>query len=895
MSPLVRKEIRLLLPFLGIALLLAVAPFLIVPRPYTNEGIVEIFFWFAMMLLGLAPFGQEFSLGTFSTLLAQPFERHRIWRIKIILTVLAGLLVFAVFAFCVYARLVFNSGDPSLYAFTHSFDATGATFADEFRSVSEKGLVLLAVAITGGFWTTLLFRQTGAALWFVILIPGVLFVVVEAIVHALGSESANSVIVSVLLLYSAAGFLWARRMFANAQDSQWLGENVALLTLSPAKPQTDSVVSRRTGAFRTLARKEFQSHQIGLLIGFGILVLHLITLAYRKFGTFAPNSELRFATESVPLLWLLVPWLLGSVTIAEERKQGTMESQLCLPVTRRLQFATKFSVALLLGIALGGIMPWLIEYVGSLFHIRTNFVGTTQAVDQSTVSTSLFDLGMYFGIYRGFVLICAGAAFITVMSFFASSLTRNTLHALGAAICLGVGLFILFQLLLQEADSYGYSLWKGPLIFLIGVPVAFIAVVWLSFSNYKRLHAGRNVWLRNLLILGASLFCAGIATAVIYQRPWEMAISLEPRHGPRQLTGPIRPSISFPGGRLFALLPDGRVWAGVGQTPINLSRSESTWNPQTQSFEWKRVGTYLPTNGVFVGGSNWVSLAANGSSGEVAGLQSDGSLWKIVAWQDRTNSSSRFRWLNVVPRPRRITSENDWKTVVVQVGNFVALKTNGTIWGWGNNDNEQFAPEAGKKIAEPVQIGTNSDWAEIFSSQDGPMLMKRNGSIWMWMEHNKLFQLNEVYQNQKDWLAVAGSHWDLLVLRRNGTLWASSSRWRALSFGFGYGSASTDGFKRVSRRSDFVQISGDNQLFVAITKDGSLVRSDTELFAGSLGQPSRYSDWLTANRWFGLLALADDGTICFWDDLDIWGGGGLLLAPSRRPLWSLNILAASKN
>ena len=45
----------------------------------------------------------------------------------------------------------------------------------------------------------------------------------------------------------------------------------------------------------------------------------------------------------MPFLWLLIPWLMGCVAIAEERKLGTMESQLCLPVNRRLQFAVKFT------------------------------------------------------------------------------------------------------------------------------------------------------------------------------------------------------------------------------------------------------------------------------------------------------------------------------------------------------------------------------------------------------------------------------------------------------------------------------------------------------------------------------------------------------------------------
>jgi hypothetical protein len=41
------------------------------------------------------------------------------------------------------------------------------------------------------------------------------------------------------------------------------------------------------------------------------------------------------------VLWLGLPFLVGSAAVAEERKLGTLEGQLCLPTTRRTQFAVK--------------------------------------------------------------------------------------------------------------------------------------------------------------------------------------------------------------------------------------------------------------------------------------------------------------------------------------------------------------------------------------------------------------------------------------------------------------------------------------------------------------------------------------------------------------------------
>src|SRR5205823_1685266 len=159
----------------------------------------------------------------------------------------------------------------------------------------------------------------------------------------------------------------------------------------------------------------------------------------------------------VPLLWFLVPWLLGSVAVAEERKLGTLETQLCLPVTRRLQFVVKFAVVLFLGIVVGGILPSCIEAFATALGISSDFFSA-----HFLAAGSLLSLG-------GHAVIIAAA--IAAVSFFASTLTRNTLHALAAAIVLAIAFIFLIVWTGSESRMYDYSLWHGPLIFFLGIPV----------------------------------------------------------------------------------------------------------------------------------------------------------------------------------------------------------------------------------------------------------------------------------------------------------------------------------------------------------------------------------------------------------------------------------------
>jgi hypothetical protein len=909
MSPLVRKEVRLLLPFWGIAMLLAIVPAWLVseyfaPQFSYNSGVGGTIFWgfgLGMVLLGLAPFGQEFSLGTFTALLAQPSERRRIWTAKIILISMAALLVFGAYLFANHLRI--DSGlrndlqtlqaNHSIWGYESMAKAVAACkswYAAEVSRSWKIGAMLLLIGISGGLWATLLFRQTGAAFWFVILIPGAIYVAVEVVCQSLSGTTLGFIMAGVFILYSAIGFVWARRMFANAQDSQWLGENVALLSLAPAKARADSLLPRRTGALRALARKEFQSHQISLLIGFGLLVLHICTLVFRRFETLNKNSELRFAVEAVPFLWLFVPWLIGCVTVAEERKLGTMESQLCLPVTRRFQFVTKFTIALLLGIVLGGIMPALLEWVGSRFHISSVIVGITP---DPTSYASQYPLNPYLSAYGGMILICIGAAFITLISIFASTLSRNTLHALGGAVVIGIAFFALFQWIFNGANYYSdYFFWKGPLILFMGVPVAVVTLIGLSFSNYKRLHAGGNVWVRNVFILFAILAFTGIATALIDQRPWEFVQPREPFHGPPRLGGPVRPTILAPGGRIVVLLPDGRVWLATHSRWQKLDGTKDTRN-STNEFrqEFRDHHVVVPTSGEFVGGSNWVALAADSIEGKinVIGLQSDGTLWSIISQIDKTYFAGLKDRFNLEPELRRIGSDSDWKAIAEGL----AVKTNGTLWGWGGNDGGWLGTNYPKYVKEPVRIGDDSDWETIFSNRHGTLFMKRDGSIWNWewVGANASAKMVQVNLSGADWLEVTGVKDRLLVIRRDGSLWARGFPTKSL-FGINNPDWNNGQLSRIGKDSDWQQISGFPPYVVAI-KGGRLLKSGNSLFANTLGQPSGYSDWLAVElNGNELVALAADGTLNMWQFAP---DGDSVLAPTHRPFWSLNILTDSKN
>ncbi len=156
MNPLVKKEIRLLLPSWIVAVLLAMVQ--AITRPY--DFYVASLLFFGLTIMALTTIGREASLNTFSSLLAQPAERIRIWQTKLSVLAVAFLIVFVVW----------------LAAFGIAFMNSNVDASDRENSYNLFiTICLIATAtFTGGLWTTLLLRQIAGAFWLTLLVPAVL-------------------------------------------------------------------------------------------------------------------------------------------------------------------------------------------------------------------------------------------------------------------------------------------------------------------------------------------------------------------------------------------------------------------------------------------------------------------------------------------------------------------------------------------------------------------------------------------------------------------------------------------------------------------------------------------------------------------------------------------------
>ena len=870
MNAFVKKEIRLLLPVWVAVLVLEVA----LPWIGTEQGEVivmaPVFFFFGMILLAVDPFGREFSLGTFSSLMSQPMERRQIWRTKITVLLLGAAVIFAAYLVSCELRIHLMFTDKRALV----WNVNQIKF---FHHAMLASVAVLFVALAGGLWTTLLLRQISAAFWITFLAPAGMLVTATLCLPEKYAD--NEIVVPALLyslavIYAAAGFWLAHRLFHRAQDAAWAGGVISFSTwryFSAGKPASVSV--RRRQPLAALLKKEFQLQSISLFCVGTLLVLHLGVLLMR--ATYIPSHKSSVAEGISDLfwaLWLIMPLIIGGTAVAEERKLNLAESQFCLPVSRRTQFVVKFLPVMIFGTLLGGVMPMLLESLAAHFGAPCE-----------TYRLNHYHAGQYSPDVISFELvIVALAAGLSWVSFFASTLARNFLQALSISIVIIVGCCLLasfgdyFGKL--EFSILGILPWPSVLPILIGVPTLLVLLMWLLYRNFNWFQEGWRLWRRNLRgILTAMLFVF-VSSALLYNRVWEVFEPAEPAHGAAKFSSPNPSALRGDFNRsLLVRLPDGRVWfdnLGFPFVPF-LENQPSRWRRLWWFLADPRPISIGPRQ--FIAGSNWVSVSTSRidfwtefpqqtpSYLDMVGIKADGTLWVSSRTEPKVWTGGAMT---------QFGTETNWQQVAQDYGGwFLLLKNDGTLWRWGTN-RVDYRPALANwpsvRNIQPSRVGTNADWREI-GNLGGVVARNTNGSTWgvsldFKTGEERQFMLTNCDRFNLKTYSSAEEHGEAFI-GNDGTLWLSVMRKMTNRDGW-----EIKGYSQISKDTNWVAVTYRlPTTLTALKADGSLwqwkgFENDGAAFADT--PPTRlgiHNDWVgLTHMWGGAVTLAADGSLWFW-------------------------------
>lgn len=127
--------------------------------------------------------------------------------------------------------------------------------------------------------------------------------------------------------------------------------------------------------------------------------------------------------------------------------------------------------------------------------------------------------------------------------------------------------------------------------------------------------------------------------------------------------------------------------------------------------------------------TNWLSVSCGTYT--TAAIKTDGTLW---TW-GRGISFGALGLGNTASysSPKQVGSLTNWSYVAwPDLYSCVALKTDGTLWAWGNNGSGQLGLGNTTNYSSPKQIGALTNWYSIAAVNGGVIAIKSDGTLWSW-------------------------------------------------------------------------------------------------------------------------------------------------------------------
>ncbi len=381
------------------------------PLVFAPDGgeVVFVLLAIASALLGSIPFGAEYQQRTIAGLLTQPVDRRLLWRRKIVVLGIALLLlgILVTISFAAFPDLRRNLSGPAQLATT---------------------LLILSVALGTAPWWSLLTRAILPGTVFALSAPLAAWIAGVAALDLLRASAAfdewylgnwhrfDSLLFALcafglLPAYAVLAAILARRRWLalevpdshSAESGAFFGGRLGSRTATDARPRT-----RRRSPITSLLIKECRLQTVTW--GLGLLVV-VLTFAFFRPADAELSERYRDTQEylaaAVCIFAPLTLLLAGATAISEERRLGTLDPQVLLPLSRGLQWSIKLAVVLATGVVMG-LCVW--------------------SVLQENLRSPASDSVLY-----GFLVVLLGCA---IIPFFASSASPNTLRALLVGLAL---------------------------------------------------------------------------------------------------------------------------------------------------------------------------------------------------------------------------------------------------------------------------------------------------------------------------------------------------------------------------------------------------------------------------------------------------------------------------
>ena len=176
---------------------------------------------------------------------------------------------------------------------------------------------------------------------------------------------------------------------------------------------------------------------------------------------------------------------------------------------------------------------------------------------------------------------------------------------------------------------------------------------------------------------------------------------------------------------------------------------------------------------------DWVQVSANGT--HVIGLRDNGTVW---TWGSNSGGQLGNNSTTSRSSPGSVVGGfTDWIYVAAGRNHTFGIRSNNTLWAWGNNTSGRLGDNTTAAKSSPVSVvGGFTDWIQATGGYSHSIGIRSNGTAWAWgsggtgnLGNGSFGDFSSpvsVVGGFTDWTRVSAGSGHSVGLRANGTVWS---------------------------------------------------------------------------------------------------------------------------
>jgi alpha-tubulin suppressor-like RCC1 family protein len=177
-------------------------------------------------------------------------------------------------------------------------------------------------------------------------------------------------------------------------------------------------------------------------------------------------------------------------------------------------------------------------------------------------------------------------------------------------------------------------------------------------------------------------------------------------------------------------------------------------------------------------GTNWQQVSAGPA--HTAAIKTDGTLW---LWGDNNDYElGDYSTINRSSPVQTATTGTNWKQVSLGRSHTAATKTDGTLWLWGVGASGRLGNNSVNIESSPVQtVSSGTNWKNVSAGESYTAATKTDGTLWLWGRgtEGQLGTNSTINQSSPVQTVSSGTNWQQVsagdshsaAIKTDGTLW----------------------------------------------------------------------------------------------------------------------------